>query len=81
MAYKNIPQILTYCNFENIPQKWKLLTKDYMARRNWNGRKVHCFVVRMKLSNICSIFESNWTNSLALNLIMPNSLASWSYCV
>jgi hypothetical protein len=30
-----------------------VLTKDNLARRNWNGGKQCCFCHKMKLSNIC----------------------------
>ena len=32
-----------------------ILTKDNLARRNWNGSKVCCFLINLKLSNIFSL--------------------------
>ena len=32
-----------------------ILTKDNLARRNWNGSKVCCFVINLKPSNIFSL--------------------------
>ena len=32
-----------------------ILTKDNLARRNWSGSKVRCFLINLKLSNIFSL--------------------------
>jgi len=34
-------------------EKGVILTKDNLARRNWNGSKACCFLAHLKLSNTC----------------------------